>query len=349
LSLVVQLERFEGPLGLLLHLIRREEMDIFDINIHEITSQYLEFIKSIKNLDLENAGEFVAMAATLIQIKSKMLLPQYNEEGEPIEQEDPRKELVAKLLEYQKYQDAAQRLYGRPLVGRDVYLRGERLNLNSEEEGEIILEDNPLFSLISSYRGVLRAMKSGVHRVAEALQSISERILEIKDRLVVGRLLGFFELIDREVEGERRSNQILVTFISLLELAKMGFISVFQAEDRAEIRVEAKQAVDRDVIARVEDYDNAHAGDVAQNILSEAQAEHEVAVEDLDQAAELVMSDAPLAEQLPLEFEEAATDDDILAEELKLEAEDRERGGWSEANLTLPPLENSEPTQDGEL
>ena len=116
----IQTENFSGPLGLLLYLIRREEMDIFNINIHQITSQYLEYIKTMKKLDLEFAGEFIAMAASLIQIKSKMLLPNYNEDGEEIESEDPRKELVQKLLEYQKYQEAAHQIYQRPLVGRDL-------------------------------------------------------------------------------------------------------------------------------------------------------------------------------------------------------------------------------------
>ena len=103
--MLVQLDQFEGPLGLLLYLIRKEEMDIYDIEIHRITSQYLSYIKQLPSLDLEQAGEFCAMAASLIQIKSKMLLPNYDENGEEIEEEDPRKPLVQKLLEYQKYQE----------------------------------------------------------------------------------------------------------------------------------------------------------------------------------------------------------------------------------------------------
>ncbi|MCB0366633.1 MAG: segregation/condensation protein A [Bdellovibrionaceae bacterium] len=353
MSLVIQLERFEGPLGLLLHLIRREEMDIFDINIHEITRQYLDFIKSMKKLDLENAGDFVSMAASLIQIKSKMLLPQYNEDGEEIEQEDPRKELVAKLLEYQKYQDAAHRLYDRPLVGRDVYLRGERMDLESEEEGEIIVEDNALFALISAYRAAIRGMKKGIHKVSEALQSISERILEIKDRLVVGRMLGFFEFIDGEKRGEARSSQVLVTFISLLELAKMGFVSLFQADDKSEIRIEAKHMVDGDVISTVEDYDNAHASEVAMHILEEAEAEHEVPI-DLEAAAEKLMEEASaeVIQQQEDELADAATDEEILAEEMKLDEEDRQRGhelGEELGEEIFLPVEAMEPTQDGEL
>src|SRR5689334_2246415 len=155
-------------------------MDIFNINIHQITRQYLEYIKTMRRLDLEVAGEFVAMAATLIHIKSKMLLPQYNEEGEEIEKEDPRKELVQKLLEYQKFQEASQRLYERPLLGRDVWLRGSRLDLSQKaSEEEILIEENALFALIASYRSAIRNMKKTVHRVGSALQSIAARVLEI--------------------------------------------------------------------------------------------------------------------------------------------------------------------------
>jgi segregation and condensation protein A len=319
LSLVIHLERFEGPLALLLHLIRREEMDIFDINIHQITSQYLEFIKAMKNLDLENAGEFVAMAATLIQIKSKLLLPQYNESGEVDEDEDPRKELVSKLFEYQKYQDAAHRLNERPLVGRDLFLRGERLDLGSPDAGEILVEENALFALISSYRSTVRNMKKGVHFVADALLSISERILQIKDALVIGKIVGFFDLID--AREKKRSNQILVTFISLLELAKMGFISLFQADDQAEIRIQAKNAVDRDVIARVEDYDNSHSAEVAEQLLVEAQQGISI---DPEEGADKLMEDRPSPEVLETEMsmEDGATDEEIFEEEKKLIEED---------------------------
>lgn len=322
MSLVVHLERFEGPLALLLHLIRREEMNIFDINIHQITSQYLDFIKAMKQLDLENAGDFVAMAATLIQIKSRLLLPQYNEEGEVIEDADPRKDLVSKLLEYQKFQDAAQRLYERPLVGRDLLLRGERLDLSSEgPESEILIEENALFALISSYRSVVRNMKSGVHRVAEALQSIADRILEIKDQLIIGRVIGFFDLIDSPAKN--RSHQVLVTFISLLELAKMGFISLFQAEDQAEIRIQAKNAVDGDVIARVEAYDNSHADEVAAQLMVEEPVERAVETESIPESELEFETETAVEPEMELA---GASDEEILHEEMRWEEEERNRG-----------------------
>ncbi len=305
MSLVIQLDRFEGPLGLLLHLIRKEEMDIFDINIHQITRQYMDYIRSMKRLDLEMAGEFIAMAATLIQIKSRMLLPQYNEDGEIVENEDPRKELVQKLIEYQKYQEVSKRLYERHLVGRDVYLRGSRFQFESSpEDGEIILEDKPLFSLISSYRTVIKLMKKGVHRVSSELQSIASRILEMKDRLIVGQRVVMSEFI---TATEKKSNQVLVTFLSLLELAKMGFVSIFQNETYGEIYIDPKRVVDRDVIARVEEFNAQDIEGLANQIMSTASA--------MIQTTEGSFAEAN--EPAPEEFM-IATDDEIEAEEQRL-------------------------------
>ncbi len=298
-ALHFHLERFEGPLGLLLHLIRKEEMDIFDINIHQITQQYLAYIKAMKQLDLEMAGDFVAMAATLIQIKSRMLLPNYNEDGEVIEGEDPRKELVQKLLEYQKFQDVAKQLYDRTLLGRDVFVRGERLSLEPETEGEILMEeDNALYALILSYRKAIRSMKKSIHKVAGALQSIASRVMEMRHFLVVGQRRRFSELIrlsgpnaSAPESREQVTGQVLVTFLSLLELAKMGFVSLFQSDSFAEIHVETKREIDRDVLSQVESYEG----------VTQAQEEFEF--------------DSPAVV-------DGASDEDILAEEEKIAAEE---------------------------
>ena len=309
MSIHVQLERYEGPLGLLLHLIREQQMDIFNINIHQITRQYLEYIKTMRRLDLEVAGEFVAMAATLLHIKSRMLLPSYNEEGEEVV-EDPRKELVQKLLEYKKFQELSVDLYKRPLLGRDVFLRGEREAVEALEEGELILEENPLFSLISSYRTAVKNMKKTVHKVATELQSIAERILEIRHYLVIGKRVLFGELITDRSAG---SNQVLVTFLSLLELAKMGFVSVFQSEPFSDIHIEPKKVIDRDVVSQVESYDSVNASATADAIMFEAQlslTEPEPALEGED---ETVVGET---------FAEAASDEDIAAEEARLFADE---------------------------
>jgi segregation and condensation protein A len=307
MSIHVQLERFEGPLGLLLHLIREQEMDIFNINIHHITRQYLEYIKTMRRLDLEVAGEFVAMAATLLHIKSRMLLPQYNEEGEVIA-EDPRKELVQKLVEYKKMQEFAQELYKRPLLGRDVYPRAEvELEIDGVEEGELVLEENPLFSLISSFRTAMKNMKKTVHTVASSMKSIAERILEIKDMLIVGQRTVMAQLI---TATENRSNEVLLTFLSLLELAKMGFISVFQTEPFADIFVDPKKVIDRDVVSQVENYDSVNAQAKADEIINEAQLSLE------EPAVQFEGEEAPVVEAA---FADAATDEEIAAEEALLD------------------------------
>lgn len=313
MSINVQLPKFEGPLGLLLYLIRKEEMDIMDIKIHEITRQYFEYIKLMRELDLEVAGEFVAMASTLIQIKSRMLLPQYNDQGEVIETEDPRQELVQKLLEYQKYQEAAKLLYDRPLVGRDLWLRGTRESLDQAEE-EIILEENALFSLISSYRRVLRSVKKKVHQVAAKAQSIASRVLELKDRLIVGHRVTLMDLV---TNTEERARQALITFLSLLELGKMGFVGLYQSEPYSDIWVETKKPIESDVITRVEEYDSMRADQIAEQMMEDAKK--------IDLQDELLAATNPEAGTLS----EAPTVsiEDLLAEtqQLELEANNEEQ------------------------
>lgn len=319
MALTVHLERFEGPLALLLYLIREQEMDIFDININQITKQYLDYIKAMKKLDLEVAGDFVAMAATLIQIKSKMLLPSHEgEAGEEVEQ-DPRKELVQRLVEYQKFQKLSKELYERPLLGRDVYARGERTALDPVTEGEIVLEENPLFSLIKSYRLVLRAMKKTVHRVAGELKSISERILEIKGALVVGQRRKFQELMPEE--DKKDPNLVLVTFLSLLELAKIGFISLFQSEAYSDIHVETKKAIEKDVVSQVEGYENVNASEKADEIFAQSISldETEALQGDSEEAS------LGLSENVEFIEAEGASDEEILEEEKRIEAEENGR------------------------
>lgn len=326
LAYLVHTQRFEGPLGLLLYLIRKEEMDIFDINIVEITRQYLDYIKMMKELDLEVAGEFVAMAATLLYIKSRMLLPQYNEEGEVIEAEDPRKELVQKLLEYQKFQDAGQQLYGRPLLNRDVFPRGLKEDfLDEEGNGEIILEEDGLFSLIGSYRKALRQMKRAVHNVRAKVQSIASRVMEIRDRLVVGQRVLMHQLVT--AEGPDHRPQLLITFLSMLELGRMGFVSLFQSDVYGDIHVEAKKPIEGNVLERVQEFDSAEAATVANDLFAKAQEmSTDQILEGIDDEesetvavhGQLSLTEAGDEAAMPAEetaAEEMASDEDILAAE----------------------------------
>jgi segregation and condensation protein A len=316
MNLTIQLPKFEGPMALLIYLIRKEEMDIFDIKINEITKQYLEYIKLMKELDLELAGEFIAMASTLIHIKSRMLLPQYGENGEVIETEDPRKELVQRLLEYQKYQEAAKNLYERPLLGRDVFSRGIREKLESKED-EIVLEENALFSLISAYRNALRSIKKKIHQVAARAQSIASRILEIKDRIPVGAKIGMSELIDSLTEKRR---QVLITFLSLLELGKLGFITLYQTETYQEIYIEAKKTIDTNLLDRVEEYDSMRADEIAAQMMEKAQKIEDEDVEDFVLRDGGDESDEQLVLEAPVDESEMASDQDILEAEKEIQS-----------------------------
>ncbi len=304
-----QLPRFEGPLALLLYLIRKEEMDILDIPIQKITAQYLEYLKIMKELDLEVAGEFISMAATLLHIKSRMLLPQYDENGEVVEVEDPRKELVNRLLEYERFQQAARDLYDRPLMGRDFWVRGVREELPQPEE-EVVIEDNALFQLIASFRRVMLQAKKGAHEVAAKIQSISSRILELRDRLVVGTRVSLRDLVSEVLADlQQARRKTLITFLSLLELGRLGFVKLSQLDDVQEIWVDPVKSIETDVISRVEDFGGS--------ILTVATETQTVPIEEDDEVevpAQMSFSQV----QLEAPVEEMASDDDILQAEQEL-------------------------------
>lgn len=318
MSLAIHIPQFEGPLGLLLYLIRKEEMDIFDIDVTLITTQYLEYIKKMKQFDLEVAGDFISMAATLIEIKSRMLLPNYNEEGAEEEIQDPRKELVQRLLEYQRFQEASKKLYNRPLLGRDVFRRGKVHSIHSDEDGEIILDEGGLFALIGFYRSSMRRVNKAIHRVAKKTRSIASRILEIKDKLIVGQRVILRDLI---AQVEDVKSELLITFLSSLELGKIGYVSLYQADVYGDIYLTAKREINRDVVGRVEEYDAQRSEELADKLMDRALEE---AMENQNLAADA--DSEPVEEVLEvadLNGEIIASDDDIeLAEqELSLEGE----------------------------
>ncbi len=325
MSIRIQLQQFEGPLDLLLYLIRKEEMDIFNINIVEITKQYFDYIKLMKEFDLEVAGDFIAMASTLIHIKSKMLLPQYDENGEVVEQEDPRKELVQKLLEYEKYKEAAKSLYERPLLNRDVWARGLRERLEVAND-DIELEDNALFSLIGSYRKAMKSLHKKIHKVTVKLQSISSRIVEMSALLKPGHSIRMVELFTNQVTTQiEKSRHALITFLSLLELGKLGFVSLYQTDLYGDIHVQTNKVIDGDVLSRVEEYGHINADEVAQKLFSSVTpSTADDFLADEAEASAAIVSDQLANGQLEMmEAEEnftvdMASDEEILAEELNL-------------------------------
>jgi segregation and condensation protein A len=228
-----RLEGFEGPLDLLLHLIQKNELDIFNIPISLITGQYLEYLQLMKVLNLDIAGEYLLMASTLLHVKSKMLLPKSSEGEEEEEEEDPRAELVRRLLEYQKYKDAALEIEKRPLLDRDVFIRLTPAEPEEEPEEERI-EVN-LFELLEAFRQVLERVKpESVHEVILEHMSVEAKIEEILALLEKeNRSMAFHRFFPEQ--ASRRV--VVITLLAILELVKMKRIRIFQLAAFGTIRI----------------------------------------------------------------------------------------------------------------
>jgi segregation and condensation protein A len=228
----VRLDIFEGPLDLLLHLINKDELDIFNIPISLITEQYFEYLKLMKVLNLDIAGEYLLMASTLLHIKSKMLLPQLPQDEEE-EGEDPRAELVRRLLEYQKYKMGAAELARRPMLDRDVFIRLIPAGEEETEEKERI--EVSLFDLLEAFRKVLERTKAeAIHEVILDRLSVEDKIQEILALLQrENRSLAFHLLFPDQVS--RRV--IIITFLAILELVKMKLVRIFQVAPFEVIRI----------------------------------------------------------------------------------------------------------------
>jgi len=239
MSTKVHLDIFEGPLDLLLHLIKKNEVGVADIPIATITEQYLAAIELMESLNLDVAGEFLVMAATLIHIKSRMLLPA--EEGEPDADEgvDPREELVRRLLEYQRFKDAAAELEQRELLTRDVFARSPAATEEAPAPG--FREVSVLDLLAALKRVIERLPKENVHEVIMDRITVREKMTLILDTLRSrGKVL--FEALFGEVKSRL---EIVVSFLAMLELVKMRAIRIFQEELNGAIAIEAAVAIDQ--------------------------------------------------------------------------------------------------------
>jgi segregation and condensation protein A len=228
----VKLDTFEGPLDLLLYLIKKNELDIYDIPIAIITRQYLEYIKVMKDLNLEIAGDFLVMASSLIHIKSSMLLPTRYEDSSDEEVEDPRAELIRRLVEYSRYKEAALLLNKQKLLGRELFARAFPSDeLQSDQiHGEPLELD--LFSLIEAFRNILaKAPHDSFHEVCAESISIAERINEILSLLQEKELIAFANLF----ENNRDRDYIVATFLAILELCKLKLIRVRQQAQYGDI------------------------------------------------------------------------------------------------------------------
>lgn len=233
----VQLEVFEGPLDLLLYLIKRDELDIYDIPIERITQQYMQYLDVMKMLDLSIAGEFLVMAATLMMIKSRMLLPVEDRPELEAEEDDPRWDLVRQLVEYKKFKDAADHLEDLALRREDVFIReGDHVELGPD--AEVALHDVSIFDLITAFNEALKRVKK-------------DDLAEIfADRYTVAEKVDFLGHLLRREKRARLSEifagmihryEMVCTFLAILELIRLKQLRAVQSGPFGEIEIQAPE------------------------------------------------------------------------------------------------------------
>jgi len=234
-ALKVFLEAFEGPLDLLLYLIRRQNLDILDIPVAEITKQYVEYIEVMHEMQLELAGDYLLMAAMLAEIKSRMLLPRPVAEED--EEEDPRAELVRRLQEYERFKKAAEDISDLPRLERDVFIASADA---PERKVTTKMPDVTMKELLMAFHDVLKRaeMFSNLHLQREPL-SVRQRMSEILTRIKANDFTGFADLFDAQ-EGRMG---VAVTFIAVLELLRESVIEVVQSEQYAPLHIRAASSV----------------------------------------------------------------------------------------------------------
>jgi len=232
----VKLEAFAGPLDLLLHLIKKNEIDIYDIPIALLTAQYLEYLDTMRALNLDVAGEYLVLAATLVHIKSRLLLPPDEDEGKEFaDEEDPRQELVEQLLEYQKYKAAAELLNENSILERDVFIRSAPpLSSTSELAQGQDFREVSIFELISVFQDLLKNMREeDLLELTSDPFSLIDKVNELLEIIKNKKNLSFTELLG---EGQTKRN-IIHTFLALLEIIKRHLAKVYQAENFGVIRI----------------------------------------------------------------------------------------------------------------
>ena len=250
---------FEGPLDLILHLVKEHEVDLFDIPIARITESYLATLEAMRELDIDIAGEFLHMAAQLMLMKSKLLLPRTEvaEDAPGAEDQgvDPRAELVRRLLEYQKYKAAGEELGGRDILERSVFVRKVRVERPASPDGPEGLADVSVFKLIEALdRALAHARPEHAHEVVTDRLTISDAIARVSDVLCLRRRATFEELLAGTPERRNTRADVIATFLAILEMAKLKLVRIFQAAlDEAgpggEILVEAKDTLGDDAPA----------------------------------------------------------------------------------------------------
>jgi segregation and condensation protein A len=230
-GITIRLDAFEGPLDLLLHLIKKEEIDIWNIPIAHITNQYLEYLQIMKELNINVAGEWLLMAATLIYIKSRMLVPQEPKSEDQAEEiEDPRQELVYQLLEHQKFKNAAEMLYTREEIENSVWNRPPSEIL--EDGSEVVAVS--LFDLLRAFHEVvLRFESQRTMEVAQEEVSIEQKIEDIRKRLLIHDKLAFSSFFAEATSKKH----LIVLFLAMLELVRLREIWLYQKKAFEDITI----------------------------------------------------------------------------------------------------------------
>lgn len=230
---------FEGPLDLLLHLIKTSEVDIYDISIEKVTEQYLSFIKSMEEMNLNIASEYLVMAAELIEIKSKLLLPNKKELDEDEYEEDPRENLINRLLEYKKYKDMIDTFKSLEEERKDVFTK-EPINLSeykevkTENNGDITLDD--LINALNNFLKRKEDEKPIQTKITKKELSVTERTSQIRNILKKKKKVSFFDLFEIKTR-----EYVVVTFLSILEMAKFGEITIIQEDNFNNIIIDSKE------------------------------------------------------------------------------------------------------------
>jgi segregation and condensation protein A len=255
---------FEGPLDPILHLVREHEVDLFDIPIARLTESYLATLEAMRDLDIDIAGEFLHMAAQLLLMKSKLLLPRDEvPAGEDAPEDagvDPRAELVRRLLEYQKYKAAGEELGGRDILERTVFARKVRVERPAAPEGPEGLADVSVFKLIEALDRALKQAKPEVqHEILTDRLTISDAISRVAEVLRMQRRATFEELLSGPPEQRNTRSNVIATFLAILEMAKLKLIRIYQATldeagPGAEILVEANDTLGDESVPVQEDY-----------------------------------------------------------------------------------------------
>ncbi|HEY1172393.1 MAG TPA: segregation/condensation protein A [Verrucomicrobiae bacterium] len=301
----VQFEVFEGPLDLLLYLVKKEEVDIYEVNLTKLATQFLAHVEMMRQLDLEIAGEFLVMAATLMYIKSKELLPvekQVVVEGED-DEEDPRWELIRQLVEYKKFKDAAAKLQYREEVQESVYARQPgKPDFTADEPPQKIVVS--VFDLIGAVNNILKryAAKEGESRdIFQDKWTVSEKIETILNTIESKGTVKFSELFDSAVSR----TEVVVTFLAMLELIRLKRVLISQPETFADIEIsknEVTEATPTNLVTNIDGANpNNQAEAVTENAGEQAVATAESANEVQAEASSPVVESEPVTEAAPKE------------------------------------------------